>query len=86
MIKLRSKVRDSISGFEGVVVSTTDYIYGCRRLVVQPMDLDKDGKIKEVVDQLSVVDELEYGNPKRPLEPTGGPGGHIPADRMIPKR
>lgn len=37
------RVRDVITGLEGVVVGTTDYLYGCRRLVVQP-PVDKDGK------------------------------------------
>jgi hypothetical protein len=36
------KVRDEITGYEGVYVARTDWLYGCRRLGI--MRADKDGK------------------------------------------
>jgi hypothetical protein len=41
-IKLGDKVTDSISGFSGVVVQVTEYLYGCRRMGVESTQL-KDG-------------------------------------------
>ena len=35
MVKLGDKVQDSISGFEGVAVSRTEYLYGCVRVGVE---------------------------------------------------
>jgi hypothetical protein len=42
-IQLGQEVRDTISGFEGVVIAVTNWLYGCRRITVQPRDM-KDGK------------------------------------------
>jgi len=36
-------IRDRISGVEGIVVATTDWMYGCRRVMIQPQAL-KDGR------------------------------------------
>ena len=43
-IKLGNKVRDSITGFTGIVTSRTDYLFGCVHVGVTPDSLDKDGK------------------------------------------
>lgn len=43
MIALNSKVRDSITGFAGVVVGRTEYLFGCIHILVQPEEV-KDGK------------------------------------------
>lgn len=43
MINVGDVVRDSITGFEGVVVSSHQYLHGCMRLTVQPQSLH-DGK------------------------------------------
>lgn len=41
-IKLGGKVRDRVTGFEGVVVARTDWLYGCSRFGVQSSGM-KDG-------------------------------------------
>ena len=43
MIKLGSKVRDSITGLEGIATARTEYLYGCVRITITPTEL-KDGK------------------------------------------
>jgi hypothetical protein len=43
-IKLGDVAKDTITGFEGKVVGITDWLYQCRRLGLQPMKLDKEGK------------------------------------------
>ena len=58
MIKLGSKVKDIITGVEGIAVSKTDYLTGCTRYQVQ-RKADKDGKIPEMlhmdIEQLKLV-------------------------------
>ncbi len=43
MIKLGSKVKDIITGFEGVAVARTEWLYGCTRIGVDSAELN-DGK------------------------------------------
>ena len=43
MVKLRDKVKDSITGFEGIVVCRAEYLDGCIRVLVQPSTLTSDG-------------------------------------------
>lgn len=38
MIKLGTKVRDSITGFEGIVTARAEYLYGCIRCEVAGCD------------------------------------------------
>jgi len=46
MIKLGDKVKDSVSGFEGIAVSRHSYLQGCDRISIQP-PIDKDGKLPD---------------------------------------
>lgn len=48
-IELGYKVRDLITGFEGIVVAITRWLHGCDRVTVQPDVLDDNGKVKEAV-------------------------------------
>lgn len=66
-IKLGQKVRDKISGNEGVVVARTEWLHGCVRLTIQP-EGTKDGCPFDafVVDepQVEVVDRRAPPAPK----------------------
>jgi len=59
VIKLGMEVKDRISGFQGIVTSITEFIYGCRRLGVAPQMLTGEGKPRDeyVIDepQLDIV-------------------------------
>lgn len=44
---LGKRVRDIVTGLEGVAISATLYLNGCVRYCVQPKGLDKDGKLFE---------------------------------------
>jgi hypothetical protein len=59
MIELGDRVRDRITGYQGIVIGITDWLYGCRRPFVQPESLDKDGSIVKSEsfdeDQLEIV-------------------------------
>ena len=39
------QVEDTITGFKGTVIAITQWMYGCRRITVQPKGLNKDGEI-----------------------------------------
>jgi hypothetical protein len=45
-IELGSKVRDKVTGFEGIAIGETRWLHGCLRYTVQPQELDKDGNQK----------------------------------------
>jgi len=47
MIDLGDEVKDSITGFKGIVVAVTNWLHGCRRITVQPAKLSTDGKPNE---------------------------------------
>ena len=71
-IKLGSKVKDTVSGFTGVAVSSHEYLNGCRRVTIQP-PVDKDGKLPEVQSfdepQLQVLPDTVIAGDNK----TGGP-------------
>ena len=46
-IKLGQEVKDKVTGFSGIATSVTEFMYGCRRISVDPRELSKDGKLKE---------------------------------------
>jgi hypothetical protein len=45
-ISLGDRAKDSITGFEGIVVARTEWLSGCDRLTLQPEKLDKEGGVK----------------------------------------
>jgi len=77
MVNLGDKVRDPLSGFEGVAISSHNYLHGCTRINVQPV-VDKDGKLPDTQTfdepQLEVVTpEVVKADPVAPSRRTGGP-------------
>lgn len=85
MIKLGDKVKDTISGFEGVAISRHSYLQGCDRISVQP-PVDNEGKLPDtasfdepqltvVVPQIvSKVEEAPNGGPERYMPTKKGTG------------
>jgi hypothetical protein len=84
-VNLGDKVRDRVTGLEGIVVAKTEWLNGCVRVVVQTR-LDKDGKVPDGynvdVEQLEV---LEKDVMQRKEAPTGGPMPS-PARHPAPQR
>lgn len=81
MIVLGDKVRDSITGFAGVVVGYVHYITGCNQALIQPA-AGKDGTFKDSVwldEQRLVVDKKS----KRVVLENGANPGF---DKAPPKR
>lgn len=91
-VTLGDRVRDRVSGFEGIVVCRTVWLNGCVRVSIAPEKLDKDGKVQEpshfdepqlvVLDKGIVPFEGEYG--VLGSTTTAG-GGDQPAPRQRPE-
>lgn len=71
--QLGDRVKDSVSGFTGIVIARTSYINGCVRILVQP-PVDKDGKLPatEAFDEPQLY-VTEVGAVDVGPEDTGGP-------------
>lgn len=69
-VQMGQKVECLVTGFAGTVTSITQYLYGVRRIGIQP-PVDKDGKIPESQDidepQIKIVDtnRVLEANPKK---------------------
>ena len=46
--KLGNKVRDIVTGFSGVASSIHHYLHGCARVGIEPTELDKEGKPRQI--------------------------------------
>jgi hypothetical protein len=68
MIKLGTRVKDAITGFEGIATSRAEYLYGCVRVLVEPQIL-KDGKPVEAL----WLDELRFVDGPGDTQAKGGP-------------
>lgn len=83
-INLGDVARDTVTGFEGLVVGRHEYLHGCVRLQLQPREL-KDGK---PIDACS-FDEPQLDIVKRKAASTtsntGGPRPE-PTRPSVPKR
>ena len=45
--KMKDTLRDTVTGFAGVVLAITDHVTGCVHYGLQTQSLDKDGKVRE---------------------------------------
>ena len=79
-MKLGSRVRDIITGFEGIADSRTEYQNGCVSIGVQPLELNKEGEPGDIV----YFDEQRLGPGSKATK--GGPGGHPPQRSTPPSR
>lgn len=86
-INLGDLVRDQISGFQGVAVGRTEWLYGCVRITVAARGLDKDGKPFDSQtfdeDQCEIVENGSMQAPSK--DRTGGPRPNAPR-REDPRR
>lgn len=77
-VNIGDRVRNRVTGFEGVVTGRTEYITGCARLIVQPQGM-KDGKSydSEYVDE-PMADLLQAGALSPVPTQNGGPSLYEP--------
>jgi hypothetical protein len=76
-IKLGSKVQDIYTGFEGLAIAKTEWLYGCNNIGIQPLELDKDGNIGEILwfdeQRVEVIEESAAKYSASSTAETGGP-------------
>ncbi len=82
-MKLGDTARDTITGFQGVVIGETKWLHGCKRLVIQPREL-KDGKPIDAQSFDEPQVELVETDVAKTTSGTGGPAGDVPR-RADPK-
>ena len=82
-IKLGDLVADSVSGFKGIAIGQSTFLYGCRRIGIQP-PIDKDGKLPEAhwFDEPQ-LQKVEPEVCKVGSRETGGPMVNVPT-RNVP--
>ena len=85
IIEMGSKVRDKLSGIEGVIIGRLQWIYGCNRYFVQPFG-SKDGEpFKNFNVDENQIEVIETPNPvlfadphaNRKLSEESAPGGPL---------
>ena len=86
MIKLGMLVKDRISGFSGIAIATSRWLFGCNQVCVAPTQL-KDGK--RIEGEWFDEERLEAGKQRYSeadfrAAPTGGPSLGGPPPRSIP--
>ena len=88
LVEPGDRVKDILTGFTGIAVAFTTWLYGCDRILVQPQGLDKDGKIHEPVTfddlQLQIVKKAAVKSVQGkliPMQKTGGPRDDKAAQR-----
>ncbi len=72
-MKLGDKVRDSISGFEGIAIAKSEYLHGCVSWQVEPTKLKDDGSTLKAEwfdeQRLTNISKAKAGGPQdRPPE------------------
>lgn len=86
LVELGDRVRDTVTGFEGIASGISYFLTGCARVGVTPTDLD-DGKLRAVewFDDLQLVViqraawQLPTSAEREPQRKTGGPRIDPPA-------
>ncbi|HAM56249.1 MAG TPA: hypothetical protein DCQ64_12950 [Candidatus Rokubacteria bacterium] len=78
MIQLGDRVRDNITGFEGVATGRTEYLYGCVRICIEPSALQEGKPIEAIWFDEQRLDKASAAK-------TGGPA-LAPSHRDPPAR
>lgn len=77
LVHLGDRVKDPITGVNGIAVGRTEWLYGCVRVSVQPEGLTKDGKAFEQLGfdepQLEVIKRGAVKRNEYPAQKPGGP-------------
>ena len=78
MIAFGTKVKDSITGFEGIVIARAEYMNGCRQVLVVAKSRDGAAPVSEWIDEqrVTVESKAKVGGPM-PVPSKGGIN-HLP--------
>jgi hypothetical protein len=78
-MKLGEKVRDKITGYEGIAYARTEYLNGCIRIGIQDR-LKQDGTVPDM--EWGDQSEIEVTKKEKQIKGKD-PGGPIPKPRQI---
>lgn len=80
LIKLGQKVRDRVTGLEGIAYGRSTWLFGCDRITIQP-PVDKDGKVPDAWScdepQVEVIDEAVISEQSPAQRKVGGPMSRV---------
>lgn len=83
--ELGSKAKCKITGYEGLIVARTEWLYGCRRYVLQSSKIQDSGKPSEPLSaDEDGIDIVEAAAP-HPMPSTGG-DAPMPTRQAEPSR
>lgn len=75
-VKLGSRVKDMYTGFAGIAIGRTDWLYGCSRIMIEPTEL-REGKPVDSVwfdeQRVELVEEEPVKVSKQNSAKSGGP-------------
>ena len=84
-VNLGDKVKDTVSGYEGIVIGKSDFLFGCTRIAVQAVGLHEEKPIESQwfdEPQVELVTPGVVATDSRPkAERTGGPMPSTPKRR-----
>lgn len=83
-LKLGDKVKDTVTGFTGIIIARHEYLNGCIRLSVQPDKLKDAKPIEALTFDIEQIALIKAGQHKQ-LARTGGPEKE-PARASVPSR
>lgn len=73
MVKVGDKVKDKITGFTGIAIAKTEWLYGCMRVVVQSEKIGKDDKLVDFTFDEPQLEVIKPKKVKKENNDTGGP-------------
>ena len=86
MVKLGSRVKDWITGFQGIAIGRVEYLYGCSQILIIPETLKEDNVreskwfdeqrvllIEEIPVFVSELSSATAGGDELPTEPSTPP-------------
>lgn len=83
---MRTKVKDTVTGFEGIIISRLEHMNGCKRYEVQPNKL-KDGKPIESIwiDEQQLIETGKLKEQKKTTRRRPGGSRVRPPAMNVPK-
>ena len=80
--QLGDRVKDKISGLEGLVTGKAEYLYGCKKILMAPETLTKEGDLRNETwideDRVEVKRAAVLPIPSSASERAGGPDNEPP--------
>lgn len=82
LFELNSEVKDKVTGYKGVIVARTEWLYGCRRYTVQSQEM-KDGKPVDAMGFDEAALEVIVAAKKHVMQKTGGDAPAVTRGREV---